>query len=197
MKLDSTIVFEDLRDALKDLDAARGSPKRVRQAFTRFVDLTQKLTSTMRKDFSRIKGEKWNPVAFGGWNKVSDFFKWMRNHDQHELPIRISVHERDFYEHPRIPGRVFHFEGTWGLEDQVSDEMPSGMTFHPTDPATGEQLDPVPPIRVEYQYLVQLSSESIRKRLREIGTTDMHQLAAACFEVMKAYYEYFLVRVGA
>jgi hypothetical protein len=196
-KLTASLVLVDLRDALAELDAARGSPKRVRQAFTRFVDLTQKLTSAMRKDFGRIKGGKWDASAFPGWNDVTEFVKWLRNQDQHELPIHISVHERQFYEVPGHPGRLFPFEGTWTLSDQTSEEMPSGITFYAADAKTGAATASVPPVRIEYQYLVQLSSEAIRKRLQQIGTTDMHHLAAACFSVMERYHAYFLERIGA
>lgn len=195
--LHATLVFGDLRDALHDLDAARGSPKQVRRAFSRFVDLTQKLTSAMRTDFSRVKGAQWSAAAFNGWNNVTEFFKWMRNQDQHDLPIHISVHERHFYELPNQPGQLFPFEGTWNLSDQMTDQLPGGITFYPTDPATGEAKEPIAPVRIEYQYLVQLSSEPIRKRLQVIGTTDVHQLSAACFAVLSQYHDHFLVQIGA
>ena len=196
-ELGASLVFADLRDALGDLDAARGSPKRVRRAFSRFVDLTQKLTAAMRTDYSRVKGASWPAAIFTGWNNVTEFFKWMRNQDQHDLPIHISVHERHFYELPEYPGRLIPFEGTWTLKDQLSDENPSGITFYPGDPSKGEATKPLEPVRIEYQYLVQLSSETIRKKLQAIGTTDMHQLSAACFAVMSDYHDHFLKQIGA
>ena len=192
----ASLVFADLRDALQALEAARGSPKDVRRAFSQFVDLTQRLTSAMRTDFSRLKSARWDAAAFPGWNKVTDFFKWLRNQDQHELPIRISVHERHFYAVPGHPGRLFPFDGTWTLADQLADAPPQGITFHPIDPTTGRHLDPVPPVRVEYQYLVQLHSEAVRKRLHAIGTTDVHQLSAACFAALSEYHDYFLAKLG-
>jgi hypothetical protein len=184
-------VFADLRDAFHALEAARGSPKEVRRAFSRFVDLTQRLTSAMRTDFSHVKGRRWEAKSFAGWNKITEFFKWLRNEDQHELPIRISVHERRFYELPGFPDKLFPFEGTWTLADQMTDDHPDGITFYPVDPATGKQLDPVAPVRVEYQYLIQPHSEAARSRLHEIGTTDVHQLSGACFAVLADYHEYF------
>jgi hypothetical protein len=44
-QLDVVLVYADLRDALADLHDARGSPKRVRRSFSRFVELSQRLTS--------------------------------------------------------------------------------------------------------------------------------------------------------
>jgi hypothetical protein len=194
----TSIIFADLRDALQELDAARGSPKEVRRAFSRFADLTQRLTAAMRKDYSELKGEHWRAASFPGWNDVTNFFKWLRNQDQHGVPIRISVHERHFYPLPGRPGEAFPFEGTWTLEDQLADTPPQGaITFNPVDPSTGATLDPVPPLRIEYQYLVQLSSEALRKRLQTIGTTDMHLLCARCFETLVWYHEYFLAKLGA
>lgn len=192
----ASIVFADLRDALQALEAARGSPKQVRRAFSRFVDLTQRLTAAMRTDFSRAKAGRWNAASFAGWNQVSEFFKWLRNQDQHQLPIRISVHERRFYAVPGDPTRLFPFEGTWTLADQLTDDHPDGITFYPVDPSTGAQLDPVPPVKVEYQYLVQPHSEAALKRLRAIGTTDVHQLSAACFAVLSEYHDYFFAKLA-
>ncbi|MGH7655743.1 MAG: hypothetical protein ACREN6_13880 [Gemmatimonadaceae bacterium] len=191
----SAIVFADLRDALRELEATRGSPKDVRRAFSRFVDLTQRLTASMRTDFSRAGKGKWQASAFPGWNAVTEFFKWMRNQDQHELPIHISVHERRFQEVPGQVGRLFSFEGTWILADQLSDAPPQGITFYPADPVTGKQLSSAPPVKVEYQFLVQPRSEPARTRLHGIGTTDVHQLSAACFSVLSQYYDFFLAMI--
>ena len=195
---DAVIVFADLADALRDLDEARGSPSRVRRAFSRFVDLTQRLTAAIRKDYSRLGRGEWRAKDFGGWNQVTEFFKWLRNQDQHETPIRISVHERRFYEVPALPGRQIPIEGTWSLEDQLQDNHEFGvMKMYPADPTTGKpSADPVEATRIEYQYLVQPHSESALRRLREIGTTDMHQLSAACFVVLQDYFRFFLSQVG-
>jgi len=191
--LDATLVFNDLRDAVVALETARGSPRDVRRAFSRVVELTQRLTSAMRKDFSRIRGRQWEAKDFTGWNGVTEFFKWLRNQDQHEDAIYISVHERRFYEVPGRPGQIFPFEGTWQLSDQMIDHLDLGtVAFHPIDQSTGKALPPAPPVRVEYQYLFQPRSPEARAKLTLVPTTDVHSLSTACFEVMTQYYEYFL-----
>jgi hypothetical protein len=195
---DADLVLADLRDALHALHQARGSPKEVRRAFSRFVDLSQRLTAAMRKDFARLRHEPWQAKSFDGWNKVTEFFKWLRNQDQHETSIRISVHERHFYANPLKPDELFKVEGTWVLTDQLVD-TPSGgvMKFRPIDLATGRARPAAEPVLVEYQYLVQPHSESARARLQEIGTTDMHILADAAFRILEAYHTYFLECLGA
>ena len=196
--LETDLVFADLEDALHALDDARGSPKKVRRAFSRFVELTQRLTAAMRKDYMRIRGGAWAAKEFPGWNAITDAFKWLRNEEQHAAQIRISVHERHFYPHPLKPGELMTVEGTWVLGDQLWD-TPSGgvMKYHPVDPDTGQPLPPAVPVRVEYLYLVQPHSEEARERLRASGTTDMHALAAAVFHVMQEYHAYFHLRLGA
>ena len=117
--------------------------------------------------------------------------------DQHDLPVRISVHERHFYEVPGHPGEVFPFEGTWLLSDQLTDEISSGITFYPGDPETGVPLESVAPIRIEYQYLLQWQSEVARRKLHALGTTDVHQLSVAYFTVLKDYNQHFRAKLGA
>jgi hypothetical protein len=192
--LDTTLALTDLRDAVADLEAARGSPKQVRRAFTQVVDLSQKLTSAMRKDYSRVKGRNWEAKKFTGWSGVTEFFKWLRNHDQHSDAIYISVHERRFYENPRKPGELFPFEGTWALSDQMADGLALGqINFYPIDPATGEaRSSAMPPVRTEYQYLFQPRSAEAKRKLRLVSTTDVHQLSMQCLGVLEQYYEFFL-----
>jgi len=190
--LDSAMIYHDLEDALSELEAERQSPKQVRRLFSRFVDLTQRLTSAMRKDFSRIKSKKWIAETFSGWNNVTDFFKWLRGEDQHNLPIFISVHERRFYEVASIPGKPFIFEGTWTLSDQMTEAPPNGMTFYPIDPRTGNFAEvSTEPLRIEYQYLLQPRTDKAKSQIASVGTPDVHKLSRACFNVLAQYYEYF------
>lgn len=190
------VVFADLRDALAELRDSRSSPREVRRAFVRFVDLTQRLTSAMRTDYSRTGRGAWAASEFAGWSPVTDYFKWLRNQDQHDTPIRVSVHERRFYAVPGFDGELFPVEGTWVLGDQLADRPPDGITFYPTDPLTGKALDPVAPVRIEYQYLVQPHSEDSRLRLQAIGTTDLHWLSTECFAVLEKYHAFYVSRAG-
>lgn len=192
VNLDSAIIYRDLEDALSELETERQSPKQVRRLFYRFVDLTQRLTSAMRKDFSRIKSTHWNSSAFSGWNNVTTFFKWLRNEDQHNLPIFVSVHERRFYEVASIPGKPFIFEGTWTLSDQMTEAPPNGMTFYPIDPKTGNFADiATEPLRIEYQFLLQPRTDEAKSQIASVGTSDIHKLSRACFNILAQYYKYF------
>lgn len=130
------VVFADLRDTLVTLNGERESPKNVRRAFSRFVELSQKLTSAMRKDYSCLKSEPWKASAFSGWTPVTELFKYLRNEDQHGDQISISMHERRFYPMPTDlplpikvqPGQLWMFEGTWNLDDQLLDAPPDGIS---------------------------------------------------------------------
>lgn len=195
---ESDLVFTDLSDAIGALEQARGSPKEVRRAFSRFADLTQRLTSAMRLDYSRVKISNWNATAFIGWNTVTDFFKWLRNEDQHGDQSYISVHERRFYPVDRTESKLFVFEGTWNLIDQNTDQPPDGITFHPVDPETGSISDVVvSPVRIEHFYILQARSNEATSRLRQAGTSDVHLLSRSCFDTLSQYYAFFLQQTGA
>jgi hypothetical protein len=99
---DTEIVFRDLSQAYKKLHESYESPNMVRFWFITFVTLTQKLTETMRKEYSAITTLKWKPVTFPGWNAVTEFFKELRNTDYHKLPIRIMIIQTQVYEGFRI-----------------------------------------------------------------------------------------------
>jgi len=195
---DSTLVFADLSDAHRELEIARGSPKSVRRCFSRYVDLTQRLTAAMRTDFSRKKAGKWVASDFTGWTDDTAFLKWLRNEDQHANQIYVSVHERHFYKLEPAGDRLFVFEGTWALIDQLTDTVPGGMTMHLPDPATGEISDVVvQPMRVEYQYLLQPRTQEATEWITKLGNSDICQLADRSFAVLTEYHAFFRQRADA
>ena len=58
------LVFRDLVDAYDELSSGSKSPKAVRQSFANFVNLSQKLTSHMRKEYRAKRGEPWVAADF-------------------------------------------------------------------------------------------------------------------------------------
>lgn len=196
-RLDADLVFADLDDAKRSLDEARGSPREVRRAFSRFVELSQKLTSSMRTDYSRLKMGKWQAKEFPGWTVDTSFLKWLRNEDQHADQIYISVHQRNFYHLKALGEKLLVFEGTWVLIDQLTNEIPSGISFHLPDPATGAMSDEVvQPFRTEFQYLFQPRTLEARQWFKKIGNSDIHQLAERAIAVFRTYHSFFHLRVS-
>lgn len=189
---DVDLVLADLEDALQALNNAVSSPKLVRQAFSRFIDLSQRLTSVMRKDWSKRQRGPWKASTFEGWNNTSSLFKELRNQEQHELQVYISIHETRCYE-PFGPGggQIAHF-GTWKLTDQSAASPPDWMKLYESDPHTGEMLDvEILPYEVTYQYLIQPRDEVIASLLQDIGTSDLHQLSADCMAILRQYHTFY------
>src|SRR5215208_4615609 len=116
------VAFQDLTDALEALSSGSASPVAVRRNFVTFVDLSQKLTSYMRIEYSEKNGQTWVPSDFDGWNDVTELFKDIRNVDQHEHPIFILINAthylRIFEDAPELV-----VSGPWALslEDQHLD----------------------------------------------------------------------------
>lgn len=196
--LDADLVFGDLRDALAALKNASGSPKDIRRALSRFVDLTQRLTSAMRRDYSKLKaGEKWVASSFPGWDDVTDLFKWYRNEEQHVDQIYIAVRERRKYLVAPDSTSYLVWEGTWNLSDQNADEPPNAMLLCEADPVTGRMTNvALPPAQVENTYLFQARSKEAAERLRLVKTADVHRLSQSCFETLSQYYAFFKERTG-
>ena len=149
----------------------------------------------MRTDYSRLKGGKWEARKFSGWTVDTEFLKWLRNEDQHGEQIHISVHQRNFYRLAALGDELLVFEGTWVLIDQLTTEIPSGISFHLPDPATGTISDVVvQPVRTEFQYLFQPRTLEAREWFQKVGNSDIHQLAERAIAVFRTYHEFFHVR---
>jgi hypothetical protein len=185
--LDSSLVFVDLSDAHATLVASVNSPREVRRAFTRFIDLSQKLTSAMRKDFSRLGLGNWEASKFQGWTPVTELLKHLRNEDQHGHQIHISVHERRHFPVPENlpPGfarplsDTFVFEGTWELTDQLLENPPDGIETFEFNPTTGQPTGkPMQLLKLERLYIIQARTEKTRQHLAAAGLIDVHAISA-------------------
>ncbi|MCB1949976.1 MAG: hypothetical protein H6940_11825 [Burkholderiales bacterium] len=197
---EAALVFADLKDAFDALNDARTSPKDVRRAFSRFIELSQKLTSAMRRDASRLEKGKWAASSFTGWTPVTELMKYLRNEDQHRDQIFLSVHERRHFPIPTNlppgfnvePGRTFVFEGTWVLSDQLLDAPPEGITTHEIDPLTGKPTGrEMELLKIERYYILQARSEEAKEKIKAAGTVDVHRLAASAFSTLAKYFEFF------
>ena len=187
------LVFQDLTDAFDELASGGTSPKAVRRSFASFVDLSQKLTSHMRKEYSEKKGEKWVPSDFGGWNDVTELFKQLRNDDQHDRPVAILVDETQYFR-AYEGGPEIALSGTWSfsLEDQLADAPRDDLRLELADPATGQPSGRlVAPTRKAYEFHLAPSSEKARTLLAKIGDPNVLTLSGECLRVLSDYHRYY------
>lgn len=198
--LDASLVFADLGDAHATLVASRKSPREVRRAFVRFVDLSQKLTSAMRKDFSRLNLGSWEASKFQGWTPVTELVKHLRNEDQHGQQIYISVHERRHFPVPenlppglaRPASSTFVFEGTWELTDQLLEDPPDGIETFEVDPMTSQPTGrPMPLLKLERFYILQARTDRTRQLIADAGLIDVHAISASAFSTFGDYFAFF------
>jgi len=198
--IETPLVFADLSDAHVALLNARHSPKEVRRAFVRFIDLSQKLTSAMRKDCSALGQGAWAASNFPGWTKVTALLKHLRNEDQHGQQIYISVTDRRYYPSPwhrelgtGAPPDLLVCEGTWQLPDQLLENPPEGMELVLADPrsAAPSQVR-LPMVKIERFYIVQARNDETTKFLAAAGVSDVHEIVASGFSTLTAYYAFFV-----
>jgi hypothetical protein len=187
------VVFRDLADTLDELSSGSASPVAVRRNFGTFVELTQKLTSYMRIEYSEKKGQTWVASDFDGWNEVTELFKEIRNVDQHEHPIFILINAthylRIFEDAPELV-----VSGPWALsfDDQHLDTPRDDIIFELGDARTGQPSGQrIAATRVEYEFHLYPSSKKVEALLTKIGDRNVRTLSEKCFEVLSDYYRYY------
>lgn len=186
-----------MQDAFKELSLARSSPKQVRRAFSRSIELTQRLTSVMRRESKAKAGIEWRASEYTGWNDVTALFKDLRNEEQHERQIRVSVHETRYYEPFGSGGGEIAVSGTWELTDQLAEKPPDGLRLVESDPNTGiPTSNQIPHCGISYRYVIQPQDARLVSRLQAIGTADIHELSHRCFTVLEAYHTFFRTRMS-
>jgi hypothetical protein len=195
---DVDLVYFDVRDALRALDEARASPKEVRRALSRFMELSQRLTSAMRKDFSKLTGEKWNASAFAEWSPATELIKYFRNEDQHGEQVFITVLDRHFYKIPDnveirgFPDREFTAESRWHMTDQMRDHPPEGIELRLSGSASAKDSGEVLlPERTESVYVFYPRSAAQERRIARAGLSDVHEFARESFATLTKYYLHY------
>ena len=201
--LDTDVVYRDLQDSLTDLELARGSPKDVRRAFSRYVELSQRLTSAMRKDFSRVLNKKWEASTFTGWSPQTELLKYLRNQDQHGPQVFITVRETQYYSLTKDvimtgfnDGDELIVQGTWQITDHMLTKPPEGLALYLSDsPAKKDPKDLLAPKKVEYQYVLLPRDEKDKQRFDKGNALDIHILGSDSFKVLTKYYKFFNTRI--
>ena len=194
---DVTIVFADLEDAKAALDAARGSPRDVRRCFSRYAELSQRLTSVMRKQFSSTNGRSWKASSFPHWTKDTALLKYARTQDQHATQVRISVEYLQYFSFSRFfgvelkAGDELSFSCTSLLEDQLLETNPPGVVLSDIDPTTGKSTTKIEPHRVDWRYLLMPQSDEERAIFAAASSQDVHQVVASAHSTLTRYVEFF------
>jgi len=175
----------------------------VRRAFSRYVELSQRLTSAMRKDSSRLVGRPWAAATFPEWTPATELLKYLRNRDQHGEQVFVTVHDRHYYKVPDdveisgIPAREFIVDSHWQMTDQMLDRPPSGLEVSLTDPSEtrgpGEVLHPV---RTESRYVLYPRNSEDELKVTAAGVSDIHAFAADTFAILGRYYDFFREQLG-
>jgi hypothetical protein len=165
------------------------SPAEMRRSFGSFIDLSQKLTNAMRRDFSP---KQWEASSFKGWNSTTSLFKKLRNYDQHEHPVLIQVMQRNFYPVTEKKEQHMVVQGTWSLGSPFDTSPPEGLVIVAADPKTGKPSEvELVPDKIEYEFLISTGEEKLQKKLEEIGNLNIHDLTSNCFKVLSDYYDFF------
>jgi hypothetical protein len=189
-----SVAFRDLADTYGELSSGDSSPKGVRRGFANFVDLSQKLTSHMRTEYSEKTGKKWVPSSFDDWNDITELFKQLRNDDQHDRPISILVNETQYFRVFEDDPTLTALSGTWSfsLDDQLADSPRNDLVIGYVDLNTGRPSgELISPVRKEYEFHLHPSSNKVKALLEEIGDTNVRTLSDKCFETLTAYYDYY------
>ena len=201
---DVDLVYLDLCDAVRSLSEARPSPKEVRRTLSRYVELSQRLTAAMRKDFSRRTSREWNASSFGEWTPRTELLKYLRNQDQHGEQVFITVHDRHYFDIPDdveiagVPGRQMIVDSHWNMTDQTLDRPPEGLEVKLTDPGAPPHSGEVfRPTRTESSYVLYPRTPKDKRKIAGAGVSDVYALVDGTFAVLTRYYEFYKHKAGA
>jgi hypothetical protein len=195
---DVDILMQDLRDSLNKLRTSNGSPKDIRKSFSDFINLSQKITSVMRKNF---KNGKWDASEFKGWTNITDLFKKLRNFEEHEEIIKSEIIETTNHTmtEPGCEGVTLCIAGTLKNVNPLSDKAPTAnVVMYEADPVTGRMTNiPVGGKRsVSHVYNLTIpntskNGRSINKLLDEIRNKNPVSLSSNCLEILENYYLFY------
>jgi hypothetical protein len=188
---DTEIVFADLESIARDLMSESRSPVIVRRRLHTFAMLTAKLTATMRTEFHRKTGRKWEASRFKGWTETTALFHYLRNCDLHEMPLKIGTSQvrriplKDV--HPQAPDHLIlalHYDQA--IKDQLADNVVDTVSLRP-----GRDAPPLAWSEWEVKFLVEAETEKLRRKLTRAGTREVRVLVTRCISTLQEYYQFY------
>ena len=194
--LESELAFRDLTDAYEELQAERRSPVQVRRRFVEFLRASKRVPWIMEKELKRIAGSKGTYSEFWDSTPAAKACQLLRNLHEHELTLCLQANER-FRSPlceilgPAAPPGVIVTAIADGLKlDPFAEGLSPGVVLYPADPKTGaiNLSRPVSRIR-ETRFVIEPSTEKVRKILAVAPTDDVHHLSSMCYSVLKGLVE--------
>jgi hypothetical protein len=202
--LDTEIVFRDLKEANKKLQLQTKNPNAVRQRFSEFVTLSQKLTEVMRKEYSALTLQKWEPKIFSGWTSITTLFKELRNADYHQNPIRIIMHQihesRGVESSIDKEGNIINtpvqldIKVVYSPEAGLKKKLPNPCSYNVID-TNGQQSEPIPILAVRFEFHLEGRTPAIENILNSLETRDIHILAKQGYATFSNYYEFYKIHL--
>lgn len=190
------IAFQDLKKALSDLNGCRQTPVDVRRNFSAFVNYSQKITSYMRTDYSARTGQKWEALAFCGWNDVTDLFKEIRRIEEHEDPVILRINYTWSYDR-EINGELVSMQvgGYWEWDNPLEEFHSDELKVYDRPPEDKGAVE-IKPKKIEYEYVLSNQDRKIVAWLDSIGYADIHKLSESCFEILETYCHFYNEKVS-
>lgn len=203
---DTEIVFRDLTKANKKLRHQQKNPDAIRRWFNTFVTQSQRLTDTMRAEYSALTSQDWVASAFPSWTPITELCKKLRNKDLHVQPATIAIAQTQVYDGFEIgtdeqgnetqkPVRA-HVQMMYNADAGLEGKLPNNFAVEYIDNRTG-QKDMMTPTESHFEFNVEARTPEIQKLIDAAGTADVHIIAAKAYETLTEYYEYYQEQLAA
>lgn len=192
------LVYSDLEDEFEKLSQNNESPVHVRKTFSNFIELTQKLTETMRKEFKDLTGNNWTCKEFVLWNNHTELFKKLRNYNYHEYPTLVNVKHIESIP-INIDGKncLMELVVDWKVEDHTADEIPTIMQLEEILLMNGLETVNIAEYNnrtIRFEYSIDTCSDEIEKILGSLSERDIHKLSRECMNILREYYKFYKQR---
>jgi hypothetical protein len=190
------IVFTDIVQVERAIAANVKSLADVRRDFAHLVALGLQLTAVMRREYSASTGAKWKSSDFPGWNAVSVLMKELRNADQHESPIRVSIKPVWYFPasqlDPSAPPELALFIASENdfEPDQLTPELSDRFDIWFTPEGGGETVK-LQHFACDFRFTVKATTPKTAALLAATGTDDLKRLAKRYVSTLKRYRTYY------
>ena len=201
--LASEIGFRDVEECFAKLQAEMTSPAAVRRLFVEFLRQVRRACWLLGKEHKSLTGKKWRSDDFWERNAVTALCRELRDMDQHELPLTLTMTDvrsyllRDVMGEAAPPGRRIAVRAEHVQLDPFDDEVPRGVEMFPADPVTGKiRLDQQLASRRRVQFTVAARTPKVQAALAKAGIEDVHMLAELCLSTLRHYYQEYRAKLA-
>lgn len=194
-RVESAVLFKDLRASLEILKRPALRSIEARREFRTFVSLLATLYDVMRREHRQLGLGRLPLPHLEEWSPITDLFRDLRDLTQHQLTATLKAEERLTFDISSAlggRGRRLSVIAESSEIGPLTDDTEGKIELAVADPSRGPHAArSLPLVRRVLTYRLVAPTQEVAPKLSRLPSNDIEALCNQCFSTVEHYYRQY------